>query len=233
MRLNITFTFVHRTFSDSPVWATLSGRRAMLQQGHCLHSLTPSFSYSLTHSFDNCFWSARYVLGRERESAGGRKERRGPRREHPGLPTSKGHDTLGHSRQEEQHVQSDMCLSPDSFRAPLPAPRRHLPAFLGNEAHLGAAMLPASTASWHCGHHCPPEPSAEWPIEAEQRRLRGPGCPKQGWHLQLRAEGHLWAARASCIALPYRSYSPDTWGWSPVTAVRLQICQPPNEFSHP
>lgn len=57
----------------------------------------------------------------------GRKEELRP--EAPGSPPSKGHDILVHSRQEEQRVLSDMCKV--TGQAPLPEPRRHLPAAWG------------------------------------------------------------------------------------------------------
>lgn len=42
-----------------------------------------------------------------------------------------GHGILVHSRQKEQHVESGICLSPDSVRAPLPEPRKRLPGSSG------------------------------------------------------------------------------------------------------
>lgn len=92
-----------------------------------------------------------------------------------------GHGILVHSRQEEQHVQSDICLSPDSVWALPPGSRKQFPASSGCRDHLGATVLPRTgTASLYNGGYCPPQPWAEGPIETEQRQLRGAGCPEQG-----------------------------------------------------
>ena len=64
-------------------------------------------------------------------------------------------------------------------------------------------MLPRmDIAPLHSQTHCPQEPWAEWHIEAEQRLLRGSGCPKQRWDLQLQLLGLLWTSLASCILPP-------------------------------
>lgn len=137
-------------------------------------------------------------------------------------------------------ASSLLCLSPGGSCQPA-----------GEQGHLGAAVLPRTgAASLHSGSHCPPEPWAEWRIEAEQRQLRGPGCPKRGRDLQLQAKGLLWAGLASCTRSPpppqvevaaLTPGAPDAGGWDldpglssrSGTAVSLWlVLLPQNQFPH-
>lgn len=99
-------------------------------------------------------------------------------------------------------------------QAPLPEARGHLPAAwgtgpLGPPCCPGRALPPGTVGSLS------PGPWAEWSIEAGQRPLRGPSCPRRDGNSNGSPATSAQAWPPAPCAAEAAALGPGLWSWDP------------------